>query len=87
MNNDMAPMKVWQLQDLSMQAAQRIMNTDKEEQLKTLIDISSNFPIHVRSLTRTLVTKELKKEVKKKNEIFMSNLNPQPMNAVLFING
>jgi len=25
LNNDMAPMKVWQLQDLSMQAAQRIM--------------------------------------------------------------
>ena len=87
MNNDMAPMKVWQLQDLSMQAAQRIMNTDKEDQLKTLIDISSNFPIHARSLTRTSVTKELKKEVKKNSEIFMSNLNLQPTDAALFING
>ena len=87
MNNDMAPMKVWQLQDLSMQAAQRIMNTEEEERLRTLIDISGNFPLHARSLTRTSVTKELKKEVKKNSEMFMSNLNLQPTDAALFING
>ena len=88
MNNDMAPMKVWQLQDLSLQAAQRIMTAgDSREQLKTLIDISSNFPTHARSLTRTSVTKDLKKEVKKNSDMFLSSLNIQPSDAALFING
>ena len=87
MNNDMAPMKVWQLQDLSMQAAQRIMTAPEPERLKTLVDLATNFPTHARSLTRTSVTKELKKEVKKNSDIFLSTLNIQPTDAALFING
>ena len=88
MNNDMAPMKVWQLQDLSMQAAQRVMNQEQQDtRLKTLIDLATNFPTHARSLTRTSVTKELKKEVKKNSEIFLSTLNIQPTDAALFVNG
>ena len=88
MNNDMAPMKVWQLQDLSMQAAGRIMKDENNEgRLKTLVDLFTNFPSHARSLTRTSVPKELKKEVKKNSEIFLSTLNIQPSDAALFING
>ena len=87
MNNDMAPMKVWQLQDLSMQAAQRIMSSTEDQRLKTLVDLSTNFPSHARSLTRTSVPKELKKEVKKNSEMFLSSLNIQPNDAALFING
>ena len=87
MNNDMAPMKVWQLQDLSMQAAQRIMSSPEDQRLNTLTDLSTNFPSHARSLTRTSVPKELKKEVKKNSEIFLSSLNIQPNDAALFING
>ena len=63
MNNDMAPMKVWQLQDLSTQAAQRIMASPADERLKVMSDLASNFPSHARSLSRTSVPKELKKEV------------------------
>ena len=40
-----------------------------------------------RSLTRTSVTKDLKKEVKKNSDIFLSTLNIQPTDAALFING
>ena len=87
MNNDMAPMKVWQLQDLSMQAAQRIMSSPEDQRLKTLVDLSTNFPSHARSLTRTSVPKELKKEVKKNSEMFLTSLNIQPSDAALFING
>ena len=87
MNNDMAPMKVWQLQDLSMQAAQRIMASPAEERLRVMADLAGSFPSHARSLTRVSVPKELKKEVKKNSDIFLSNLNVQPTDAALFING
>ena len=87
MNNDMAPMKVWQLQDLSMQAAQRIMASPSEDRLGVLADLASNFPSLARSLSRTSVPKELKKEVKKNSDIFYSTLNVQPNDAALFING
>jgi len=87
LNNDMAPMKVWQLQDLSMQAAQRIMASPEEDRLKVMSDIAGNFPSHARSLSKTTVPKELKKEVKKNSDIFYSSLNVQPNDAALFING
>eukprot|EP00092_Neocalanus_flemingeri_P004418 GFUD01004753.1.p1 GENE.GFUD01004753.1~~GFUD01004753.1.p1 ORF type:complete len:1525 (-),score=439.73 GFUD01004753.1:373-4947(-) len=87
LNNDMAPMKVWQLQDLSMQAAQRIMASPDDERLKVMSDLASNFPSHARSLSKTTVSKDLKKEVKKNSDIFYSSLNVQPNDAALFING
>eukprot|EP00090_Calanus_glacialis_P019622 TRINITY_DN3011_c0_g1_i1.p1 TRINITY_DN3011_c0_g1~~TRINITY_DN3011_c0_g1_i1.p1 ORF type:complete len:1524 (+),score=468.92 TRINITY_DN3011_c0_g1_i1:46-4617(+) len=87
LNNDMAPMKVWQLQDLSLQAAQRIMASPAEERLKVMSDLASNFPSHARSLSKTTVPKDLKKEVKKNSEIFYSTINVQPNDAALFING
>jgi len=87
LNNDMAPMKVWQLQDLSMQAAQRIMASPSDDRLKVMTDLASNFPSHARSLSKTTVPKELKKEVKKNSDIFYSTLNVQPNDAALFING
>merc|ERR1719244_919889 len=87
LNNDMAPMKVWQLQDLSMQAAQRIMASPEEERLKVMADLANNFPAHARSLSKTSVPKDLKKEVKKNSDIFYSTMNVQPNDAALFING
>ena len=75
--NDMAPLKVWQLQDLSLQAAERILGSPKDKQLKALIDLSQNFPSHARSLSKLSVTKELKKEVKKNQETFMMSMNVQ----------
>jgi len=87
LNNDMAPMKVWQLQDLSMQAAQRIMASPEEERLKVMADLANNFPAHARSLSKTSVPKDLKKEVKKNSDIFYSTINVQPNDAALFING
>ena len=63
------------------------MSSPEDQRLKTLVDLSTNFPSHARSLTRTSVPKELKKEVKKNSEIFLSSLNVQPNDAALFING
>jgi len=43
----MAPLKVWQVQELSLQAAERIMSSPKEEALKVLTNIAQNFPLQV----------------------------------------
>uniref|UniRef100_A0A3B4TAR0 UDP-glucose ceramide glucosyltransferase-like 1 n=1 Tax=Seriola dumerili TaxID=41447 RepID=A0A3B4TAR0_SERDU len=42
--NDMAPLKVWEMQDLSFQAAARIVAVPKFDALKLMRDISQNFP-------------------------------------------
>ena len=54
--HEMAPMKVWQLQHLSLQAAQRIMSAPQEEKLQVLIQTSQNFPAVARSLTKIKVS-------------------------------
>ena len=73
----MAPLKVWQLQDLSLQAAARIMNSPAENRLKVLADISQNFPSYARTLSKASVPKDLKVEVKKNREAFMHGLTIQ----------
>uniref|UniRef100_A0A8C1FNU3 UDP-glucose ceramide glucosyltransferase-like 1 n=1 Tax=Cyprinus carpio carpio TaxID=630221 RepID=A0A8C1FNU3_CYPCA len=46
--NDMTPLKVWELQDLSFQAASRIMTVPKFDSLKLMQDLSQNFPSKAR---------------------------------------
>lgn len=50
-SNEMAPLKVWQVQELSLQAAERIMSSPKEEALKVLTNIAQNFPLQVSKFT------------------------------------
>ncbi len=45
---EVAPLKVWQLQDLSFQAAQKVLNAETKETLKVLQDLSQNFPLMAR---------------------------------------
>ena len=86
-NNPMAPLKVWQLQDLSLQVAARVLNSPKEKQLQELMEISQNFPSYARPLSKTSVSKDLKKEIKKNRDIFYEKMSVQPSDAALFING
>lgn len=46
-SDQLAPLKVWQFQELSMQAAQRILSAPKEEVLHTFTHIAQNFPMQV----------------------------------------
>lgn len=46
-SNEMAPLKAWQFQELSLQAAERIMSSPKEEALHVLTHIAQNFPLQV----------------------------------------
>ena len=86
-SNNMAPLKVWELQDLSMQAAGQILSNSPSDQLSALEEISQNFPSHARTLSRTNVPKDMKKEIKKNNDQFYANHGITPKDAILFING
>ncbi|RZF36252.1 hypothetical protein LSTR_LSTR017344 [Laodelphax striatellus] len=44
-SDELAPLKVWQFQELSLQAAQRIVSAPVEEAIKILTHISQNFPM------------------------------------------
>uniref|UniRef100_A0A8C5I6K1 UDP-glucose ceramide glucosyltransferase-like 1 n=1 Tax=Gouania willdenowi TaxID=441366 RepID=A0A8C5I6K1_GOUWI len=68
--NDMAPLKVWEMQDLSFQAAARIMSVPKFDSLKHMRDLSQNFPSKARSLTRVAVKQEMRKEIEENQKRF-----------------
>uniref|UniRef100_A0A8C0FJ84 UDP-glucose glycoprotein glucosyltransferase 2 n=1 Tax=Bubo bubo TaxID=30461 RepID=A0A8C0FJ84_BUBBB len=79
--NNMEPLKVWELQDLSFQAAARIMSTPVYDALKVMKDIAQNFPIRARYDTYACFS----------NTVFMFHfheiLGIQPGEARLFLNG
>uniref|UniRef100_A0A3B1K1N6 Uncharacterized protein n=1 Tax=Astyanax mexicanus TaxID=7994 RepID=A0A3B1K1N6_ASTMX len=85
--NDMAPLKVWELQDLSFQAAARIMSVPKFDSLKLMRDLSQNFPSRARSLTRVAVNQEMRKEIEENQKRLSESMGIHPGDSSLFING
>ncbi|XP_054642539.1 UDP-glucose:glycoprotein glucosyltransferase 2 isoform X2 [Dunckerocampus dactyliophorus] len=85
--NDMAPLKVWELQDLSFQAAARILSVPKFDALKLMRDLSQNFPAKARSLTRVAVKNEMRKEIEENQKHLSETIGVQPGDGELFING
>ncbi|KAL6485212.1 hypothetical protein MHYP_G00072570 [Metynnis hypsauchen] len=85
--NDMAPLKVWELQDLSFQAAARIMSVPKFDALKLMRDLSQNFPSRARSLTRVAVNQDMRKEIEENQKRLSETMGIHPGDASLFING
>lgn len=47
---ELAPLKQWEVADISYQAAQKIMDANPEEAFKQLTDISQNFPTRARQI-------------------------------------
>lgn len=84
---ELAPLKVWQLQELSLQAAERILNSARDESLKIMAQLAQNFPLLARSLVRTTVRPALKDEIRRNQQRFANDLNLQPAETALFING
>uniref|UniRef100_A0A8C5I8T1 UDP-glucose ceramide glucosyltransferase-like 1 n=1 Tax=Gouania willdenowi TaxID=441366 RepID=A0A8C5I8T1_GOUWI len=85
--NDMAPLKVWEMQDLSFQAAARIMSVPKFDSLKHMRDLSQNFPSKARSLTRVAVKQEMRKEIEENQKHLSDTVGVHPGDGELFING
>lgn len=61
--DELTPLKVWQVQELSYQAAQRIVEAGQQKALNIMVDSSQNFPLAARSLSRQIVRKEFMSEV------------------------
>ncbi|XP_028248820.1 UDP-glucose:glycoprotein glucosyltransferase 2 isoform X2 [Parambassis ranga] len=85
--NDLAPLKVWEMQDLSFQAAARIMSVPKFDALKLMRDLSQNFPSKARSLTRVAVKQEMRKEIEENQKHLSETIGVHPGDGELFING
>ncbi|XP_036410069.1 UDP-glucose:glycoprotein glucosyltransferase 1 isoform X2 [Megalops cyprinoides] len=85
--NEMAPLKVWQMQDLSFQTAARILAAPSVDALTVMRDLSQNFPTKARSITRTVVNSEIRKEIEENQKFFKGTLGLQPGDSALFING
>ncbi|XP_073481572.1 UDP-glucose:glycoprotein glucosyltransferase 1 isoform X1 [Aquarana catesbeiana] len=85
--NEMSPLKVWELQDLSFQTAARILAAPSSEALMIMKDLSQNFPTKARALTKTAVDPALRKEVEENQKYFKNNLGLHPGDSALFING
>ncbi|XP_048350418.1 UDP-glucose:glycoprotein glucosyltransferase 2 [Sphaerodactylus townsendi] len=85
--NDAEPLKVWELQDISLQAASQILSVPVHKALKVMKDISQNFPIKARSLTRLLANLQMRKEIKENQKHLHETLGLQPGEARLFLNG
>ncbi|XP_045909331.1 UDP-glucose:glycoprotein glucosyltransferase 2 isoform X2 [Micropterus dolomieu] len=85
--NDMVPLKVWEMQDLSFQAATRIMSVPKFDALKLMRDLSQNFPSKARSLTRVAVKQEMRKEIEENQKRLSETIGVHPGDGELFING
>ncbi|XP_077436156.1 UDP-glucose:glycoprotein glucosyltransferase 2 isoform X1 [Vanacampus margaritifer] len=85
--NDMAPLKVWEMQDLSFQAAARVLSVPKFDALKLMRDLSQNFPSKARSLTRVAVKSEMRKEIEENQKHLSETIGVHPGDGELFING
>lgn len=85
--NEMAPLKVWQMQDLSFQTAARILAAPAVDALNVMKDLSQNFPTKARSITKTVVSSEIRKEIEENQKFFKGTLGLQPGDSALFING
>uniref|UniRef100_A0A8C9VL63 UDP-glucose ceramide glucosyltransferase-like 1 n=1 Tax=Scleropages formosus TaxID=113540 RepID=A0A8C9VL63_SCLFO len=81
--NEMAPLKVWQMQDLSFQTAARILAAPPTDALAVMRDLSQNFP----TKARCLVNSEIRKEIEENQKYFKGTLGLQPGDSALFING
>lgn len=84
---EIAPLKAWEFQELGLQAAVRIASIQGEESLQILQLTAQNFPTQAKSLLHTSVSESFKKEMKHNIEILGRNLNLQPPDAALFVNG
>ncbi|XP_067099208.1 UDP-glucose:glycoprotein glucosyltransferase 1 [Osmerus mordax] len=85
--NEMAPLKVWQMQDLSFQTAARILAAPSSDALHVMRDLSQNFPTKARSITHTVVNSEIRREIGENQKFFKGTLGLQPGESAFFING
>lgn len=86
-NEAIEPLKAWEFQELGLQAAVRVASIQGEEALSILQFTAQNFPTQAKTLIHTPVSEDFKAEMKNNIETLGRNLNLQPPDAALFLNG
>lgn len=84
---ELTPLKQWEVSDISLQAAQKIVSSPPEEAIATLIDISQNFPTRARSLVQTRLSEAFKNEIEENQQLFKQDLQLSGGENALYING
>lgn len=86
-SDEIAPLKAWEFQDLGLQAAERVAQIQGEEALQILQFTAQNFPIQAKSLLHVRVSDDFRKEMKHNTDVLGKELNFQPPDAALYLNG
>lgn len=84
---EIEPLKAWQFQELGLQAAYQIASIQGDDSLRILQHLSQNFPMQAKTLLNVVVDESFKEEMKHNIEVLGRNLNLQPPDGALFING
>lgn len=85
--DEIAPLKAWEFQELGLQASHRVAQIQGEEALQILQLTAQNFPSQAKSLLHHKVSEDFKKEMRHNIDILGKQLNIQPPDAALFVNG
>ncbi|KAL3084473.1 hypothetical protein niasHS_009244 [Heterodera schachtii] len=85
--DELSPLKQWEIADIDLQAAQRVMDASPEEALVQLTDLSQNFPIRARSLVQTKVRQSFRDEVAQNQKRWAEQMDMSEGESALFLNG
>lgn len=86
-SDEIAPLKAWEFQDLGLQAAERVAQIQGEEALSILQFTAQNFPSQAKSLLHVRVSDDFRREMKHNIDVLGKDLNFQPPDAALYVNG
>ena len=91
-SKEIANLKIWEMQKLSLQTATKVLSVKKDDpssdaQLKYLMDLVQNFPMHAKALKNIPVDGDMKKEIERNQQYFLQNLNLSPTDTALFVDG
>lgn len=89
-SEELAPLKVWQMQALSMQAAAAVVDAHDaggDEALRVLTSIAQNFPMQTKSLIHVNVPRSFRDEVLYNQDIWSQSLGLRPAEPLLLVSG
>ncbi|XP_045503578.1 UDP-glucose:glycoprotein glucosyltransferase [Colias croceus] len=90
MSEELEPLKVWQMQALSMQAAAAVIDAHDaggDEALRVLTSIAQNFPMQTKSLIHVNVPRSFRDEVLYNQDVWASSLGLRPAEPLLLVSG
>ncbi|KAJ2946318.1 hypothetical protein O0L34_g12355 [Tuta absoluta] len=89
-SEELEPLKVWQMQALSMQAAAAVVDAHDaggDEALRVLTSIAQNFPMQTKSLIHVNVPRQFRDEVLYNQDVWSSSLGLRPAEPLLLVSG